>query len=106
MHPLLNQIDYDYATNNVLFFLGNDSYLHYQANNNTILGLRAYFTFDGITTYAQAAQVRARVVFNENEATGFDNLTTEDAPTKIVQNGQLIIIRDGVKYNVQGQVIR
>ena len=106
MHPLLNQIDYDYAANNVLFFLGNDSYLHYQANNNTILGLRAYFTFDGITTYAQAAQVRARVVFNENEATGFDNLTTEDAPTKIVQNGQLIIIRDGVKYNVQGQVIR
>ena len=106
MHPLLNQIDYDYAANNILFFLGNDSYLHYQANNNTILGLRAYFTFDGITTYAQAAQVRARVVFNENEATGFDNLTTEDAPTKIVQNGQLIIIRDGVKYNVQGQVIR
>ena len=106
MHPLLNQIDYDYAANNVLFFLGNDSYLHYQANNNTILGLRAYFTFDGITTYAQAAQVRARVVFNENEATGFDNLTTEDTPTKIVQNGQLIIIRDGVKYNVQGQVIR
>ena len=106
MHPLLNQIDYDYTANNVLFFLGNDSYLHYQANNNTILGLRAYFTFDGITTYAQAAQVRARVVFNENEATGFDNLTTEDAPTKIVQNGQLIIIRDGIKYNVQGQVIR
>ena len=103
MHPLLNQIDYDYTANDVLFFLGNDSYLHYQANNNTILGLRAYFTFDGVITYSQAAQVRARVVFNENEATGLDNLTTEDAPTKIVQNGQLIIIRDGIKYNVQGQ---
>ena len=106
MHPLLNQIDYDYTANNVLFFLGNDSYLHYQANNNTILGLRAYFTFDGVTTYSQAAQVRARVVFNENETTGVDNLITTDAPVKVIENGQLIIIRDGVKYNVQGQVIR
>ena len=103
MHPLLNQIDYDYTANNVLFFLGNDSYLHYQANNNTILGLRAYFTFDGVITYSQAAQVRARVVFNENETTGVDNLITTDAPIKVIENGQLIIIRDGVKYNVQGQ---
>lgn len=103
MHPLLDKVTYNYTTDDVLFFLGNDSYLHYQANNNTILGLRAYFTFEGITEYPQAAQVRARVVFNENEATGLDNLTTEDVPIKIMQNGQLIIIRDGVKYNIQGQ---
>ena len=103
MHPLLTPIEYDYTQDNVLFFLGSDNYLYYKANNNIILGLRAYFTFAGITEYSQAAQVRARVVFNENEATGLDNLTTEDAPIKIMQNGQLIIIRDGVKYNIQGQ---
>ena len=103
MHPLLNPIEYDYTQDNVLFFLGSDNYLYYKANNNIILGLRSYFTFEGITEYSQAAQVRARVVFNENEATGLDNLTTEDAPIKIMQNGQLIIIRDGVKYNIQGQ---
>ena len=103
MQPLLNPIEYDYTQDNVLFFLGSDNYLYYKANNNIILGLRSYFTFAGITEYSQAAQVRARVVFNENEATGLDNLTTEDAPIKIMQNGQLIIIRDGVKYNIQGQ---
>ena len=103
MHPLLNPIEYDYTKDHVLFFLGSDNYLYYKANNSIILGLRAYFTFEGITEYPQAAQVRARVVFNENEATGLDNLTTEDAPIKIMQNGQLIIIRDGVKYNIQGQ---
>ncbi|MBE6321236.1 MAG: hypothetical protein E7075_09795 [Bacteroidales bacterium] len=106
MHPLLDKVTYDYTTDDVLFFVGSNNYLHYQANNNTILGLRAYFTFDGITTYAQAAQVRARVVFNENETTGVDNLITTDAPIKVIENGQLIIIRDGIKYNVQGQVIR
>ena len=103
MQPLLNPIEYDYTQDNVLFFLGSNNYLYYKANNNIILGLRSYFTFAGITEYSQAAQVRARVVFNENEATGLDNLTTEDAPIKIMQNGQLIIIRDGVKYNIQGQ---
>ena len=103
MHPLLNQIEYDYTNDNVLFFLGTDNLLYYQATDNKLLGLRAYFTFDGVTTYSQAAQVRARVVFNENETTDLDNLITTDAPVKVIENGQLIIIRDGVKYNIQGQ---
>ena len=103
MHPLLNQIEYDYTNDNVLFFLGTDNLLYYQATDNKLLGLRAYFTFDGVTTYSQAAQVRARVVFNENETTDLDNLITTDAPVKVIENGQLIIIRDGIKYNVQGQ---
>lgn len=38
----------------------------------------------------------------ENEATGMDNITTTDTPVKVIENGQLIIIRGGVKYNVQG----
>ena len=103
MHPLLNQIEYDYTNDAVLFFLGTDNLLYYQATDNKLLGLRAYFTFDGVTTYSQAAQVRARVVFNENETTDLDNLITTDAPVKVIENGQLIIIRDGVKYNIQGQ---
>ena len=103
MHPLLDKVSYNYTTDNVLFFLGSDSYLYYQATDNVLLGLRAYFTFDGVTTYSQAAQVRARVVFNENETTDLDNLITTDAPVKVIENGQIIIIRDGVKYNVQGQ---
>ncbi len=106
MHPLLDKVTYDYTTDDVLFFVGSDNYLHYKANNNEILGLRAYFTFDGITTYAQAANVRARIALREDAATGLDNLINENAPVKVIENGQLIIIRDGIKYNVQGQVIR
>ena len=104
MHPLLDKVAYDYTNDAVLFFVGSDNYLHYQANNNTILGLRAYFTFDGITTYAQAANVRARVVLNENEATGFDQVVAPEGKTiKAIVNGQLVIIRGGEMYNVQGQ---
>lgn len=103
MHALLEQIDYDYTTDDVVFFMGGDNYLYYQATDNTLFGLRAYFTFDGITTYAQATNMRARIVLEENETTGLDNLINENAPLKVIENGQLIIIRDGVKYNIQGQ---
>ena len=41
---------------------------------------------------------------SENEATGFENIVApEGQAVKAIVNGQLIIIRDGVKYNVQGQ---
>ena len=38
----------------------------------------------------------------ENEATGVDNITTGAKAVKAIENGQLIITIDGVKYNVQG----
>jgi hypothetical protein len=42
----------------------------------------------------------------ENVETGVEDLFTTDATVKDIENGQLIIIRDGVKYNVLGQVIK
>ena len=39
----------------------------------------------------------------ENAETGIDNIITTDAPVKVIENGQLIIIRNGEKFNVQGQ---
>ena len=43
-------------------------------------------------------------VQGENEATGFENITAPEGQTiKAIVNGQLIIIRDGEKFNAQGQ---
>ena len=42
-------------------------------------------------------------VTGENEATGFENITNgENTTIKVIENGQLIIIRNGEKFNVQG----
>ena len=84
------------------FFLGPNDNLYNQSGDGKIMGLRAYFKFSTLTP-AQLNNLRARVVFNENTETGVDNLITDEAPTKMIQNGQLVIIRNGVKYNVQGQ---
>lgn len=84
------------------FFLGPNDNLYNQSGDGKIMGLRAYFKFSTLTP-AQLNNLRARVVFNENTETGVDNLITDEAPTKMIQNGQLVIIRNGIKYNVQGQ---
>ena len=64
------------------------------------LGLRALIVMTD--TEGQPLSVRARVVVGENEATGIEDLFTTDAPVKVIENGQLIIIRDGEKFNAQG----
>ena len=46
-------------------------------------------------------------VQGENEATGFENIVAPEGQViKAIVNGQLVIIRGGEMYNVQGQVIR
>lgn len=42
----------------------------------------------------------------EGPTTALDNLNTTVAPVKMIENGQLIIINNGVQYNAQGAVIK
>ncbi len=85
------------AKTNGLYWVGNDGYLY----NDDVwpTALCAYFN---ISTPSGIAP-RMRVVTKEDAETGLDNITTGTKAVKAIENGQLIIIRDGVKYNVQGQ---
>ena len=68
---------------------------------------RAYIVMSEVPTGAPQQMPGRRYigmsVQGENEATGVEDIFSTDAPVKVIENGQLIIIRDGVKYNVQGQ---
>ena len=81
------------------YWLAADKYLY--NNANTLLSLRALF--DITTISGSGMPPRCRVALGENVETGVEDLFSNDAPAKVIENGQLIIIRDGVKYNVQGQ---
>ena len=67
------------------------------------LGLRALIELTTTSGQPLPPKVRAQVTAGENIETGIEDIFTTDAPIKVIENGQLIIIRDGVKYNVQGQ---
>lgn len=81
----------------VLLLLANDM-LAYPQQNRTLKGFRAYFAVSG------GAQVikRARIVTPQNMPTEIDLVGAENQTLKTIENGQLIIFRDGKKYNVMG----
>ena len=85
------------AKTNGKYWLASDTYLY---NTSTALkSLCAVFDIQ-----SQKSNVRARIAFNENAATGFDNIVAPEGQTiKAIVNGQLVIIRGGEMYNVQGQ---
>lgn len=81
------------------YWLSADNYLYNAGNYPTaLLGLRAYFTS------SSPMPIRARVVFDENQATSIPVVVApENNVRKVMKNGQLIIIRGEQKYNIQGQ---
>ena len=85
------------------YYVGNNGYLY-----NDVVDIRGLCGLFTITDKeGNPTKVRARVVTREEVETGLDNNQLPNTHIqKVLENGQLIIIRDGVKYNVQGQVIK
>ena len=84
-----------------------DNKLHQAADICYVNANRAYLDMDAVTGGAPVQMPGRRYigmdVHGENGTTALDNIMTTDAPAKVIVNGQLIIIRNGEKYNVQGQ---
>ena len=62
-------------------------------------------------TSAHKAQIAFRITYeveSESEATPVENVSDKAAETtkKILENGQIVIIRDGKKYNLTGQAVK
>ena len=71
--------------------------------SGTIPAHKAYITVSG----SAPAPKRLRFVFNgENAATGIGNASETLKSEKRIENGQLVIIKNGVRYNAQGQIVK
>ena len=64
---------------------------------------KAYVIYNG-----SAAPKRMRFVFNQEQtATGVESVRSSAISSqKLIENGQLIIIKNGVRYNAQGQIVK
>ena len=79
---------------------GNE-FLHY--TGDAFIHNRAYLGHE------QSANARAmRVVFADGETTGLDNVVSKESARdgKFLENGNIVIIKNGKKYNVAGQTIK
>ena len=72
--------------------------------NNTLPANRAYIDATSVPSTTQAEiPGRRRVCMGENAATGLDQIVApEGQAMKVIENGQLIIIRGNEKFNAQG----
>ncbi len=60
-------------------------------------------TIDALNSY----DVPAHIVYEANPVeTAIENVTVNNNASKVVENNQLFIIKDGVKYNVIGSVVK
>lgn len=66
---------------------------------------RAFFTVEGGADTMPIKNLPARIVKEDQEATGIDNTSVDAQALKFLENNQVVIIRNGIKYNIQGQVI-
>lgn len=78
----------------------------YRINSNNLKAHKAYVKY--VSTPGQGnAPKKMRFVFEqETVATGIDNANTDAKAVKLIENGQLIIIKNGVRYNAQGQIVK
>ena len=69
-----------------------------------VIGSLILYTKDGVSIPEVNAGGSVKLITAGN--TAVDNVTVDQQATKFIQNGQLIIIKNGVQYNALGQVIK
>ncbi len=75
---------------------GNIKIVTEEAKNITVIfdAIAGKITFEGLTQISGGT------------TTSLDNLNTTVAPVKMIENGQLFVIKNGVKYNVLGAIVK
>ena len=82
----------------------------YRYTGTTLGAHKAYMVLDNVPSVPESGQQNAPIRFlfrHENTATGIENASANFGESeKRLENGQLIIIKNGVRYNAQGQIVK
>jgi hypothetical protein len=79
--------------------------LSYPLSDRTLKGFRAYFEVNDPQAHAPIRG--ARIIASQNVVTSIDLVEAQtEGVTKVIENGQLIIIRDGVRLNALGLQVK
>ena len=97
------------GNNNYILSNGTDGVAFYQVLDNTcsVAPYRAYLSCGYNANSGAGAPKRMRIVFHKDAPTGVESVQpSEISYQKIFRNGQLFILRNGVEYNVNGQMTK
>ena len=111
MYGVLEPTNLDVGNTNVLFLVSGNQ-LNWPNADSPIKSFRAYFVVDGSNNGGSAPVRRgmlARIVEHYDTATDVEAVGGQQSAVscqKVLRDGQLIIIRNGVEYNAMGQIIK
>lgn len=87
-------------------YLGAGNQLYWAGATCTIKGFRAYLKAKNPESPAMKA-VKRMVIDRYNTPTGIENTSAKLGESqKILRDGQIVIIRDGIEYNLMGQKVK
>jgi len=101
-----DEMDPNYSN---LYLIAGDQFRWPVANDVTNMkGFRAYFRVyvGGGANNSPRRGMPSRIVFGEKTTTAIDNAEVQNGVVKAIENGQLVIIREGVRYNAAGQIVK
>ena len=90
-------------------YLSTDNALYIPASDTKMKGFRAYFGVDagGPASAPIRRGAQVRIVEHKDSTTDINAIGNEHTQAeKHIENNQVIIIRNGIKYTVQGQMIQ
>ena len=90
-------------------FVGSGNILYYSETDDasSMKGFRAYFILKSSAKAVLPQHAPARLIIPAQTPTAAENVRNDNVQTsKLVENGSLYILKDGVKYNVQGQMVK
>lgn len=94
------------AGDETTLFVSTNNNLAWANTNASLKSFRAFFKRNASSPAPLRPGMRARIV-RYDVTTGVDGAKSNGVQCiKLIENEQLVIIRNGVKYNVQGQIIR
>ena len=84
-------------------FLGANNTFKWSNNGKNLKGFRAYFLVD---ENAAPNLSPAKLVIRPNLPTAVEQTNSDKQATKKIENGRLLILKNDVMYNAQGQIVR
>ncbi len=92
---------------NIYYALGTDNNLHKVTGSEvTIAPFRAYFTLNT----SGGSEARSALRMNFGDVTGVANVEVATETTvkdgKYIENGKIVIVKNGIKYNTAGQQVK
>ncbi len=108
LHGIFNPYNLTAGDESTLFLSSNNT-LYWPSANGVMKGFRAYVKVPTESPLHSPIRRGApiRIVEKENTATGIGEVQGNKLQsTKVIENGQLYIMYNGTKYNVQGQVVK